>query len=59
MQLLSQFENLELTVAEEKAKNSILRKLAVIISSGLVPEIYLEMAYNFCIGTLWLKYAFT
>jgi hypothetical protein len=45
-----------LTIAEEKTKNAILRKIAVVVGSGLLPEIYLDMVYNFCVGVLWLKF---
>ena len=34
-------------------------KVTVMVESGLVPEIYLDMVYNFAIGTLWLKFAVT
>jgi hypothetical protein len=37
----------------------VLSKVTVMVESGLVPEVYLDMVYNFAIGTLWLKFAFT
>ena len=37
----------------------VLSKVTVMVESGLVPEVYLDMIYNFAIGTLWLKFAFT
>lgn len=54
--LLVQYEKLPLKLDTEKTKNSVVRKVQVMISSGFVPEFYLDLAYNFLVGCLWLRF---
>ena len=59
IELLSEFENTEISMETGKQKALTLAKVSVICGSSLVPEIYLDMVYNFAVGTLWLKFAVT
>jgi len=50
------FEKTEIGFVDEKDKQLNLERIEVMISSGVVPRIYMEMAYNFLIGCLWIKF---
>ena len=40
----------------EKTKNSLMRRVILMISSGFVPESYINAAYSYAIGSLWVKF---
>lgn len=40
----------------EKTKNSSLRRVQLMVSSGFVPDYYLDAAYKYTVGSLWVKF---
>ena len=52
-----EFEKTPVGFATEKNKEMHLRRLESMIKSRVMPEVYLEMAYNFLIGALWIRFA--
>ena len=52
-----EFEKTPVGFATEKNKEMHLRRLESMIKSRVMPEVYLEMAYNFLIGALWTRFA--
>jgi hypothetical protein len=56
IQLMWDFERTTIGFKYEKDKENQLQRLEVMLQSGLVPQKYLELAYNFLIGCLWIKF---
>lgn len=59
VELLNTFESTRISMETGKQKALTMAKVTVMCESGLVPQIYQDMVYNFAIGTLWLKFAVT
>jgi hypothetical protein len=55
--LLHDFERTAIGFEFEKNKELQLRRLDVIIKSGVMPSPYHDIVYNFLIGSLWIKFA--
>ena len=54
---LSQYEELEVGFDTMKAKEALLRSIQVMLSSGLVPEVYVLAAYHMMVGCLQIKFS--
>ena len=57
LSLLYDFEKTEIGFEFEKNKELQLRRLEVMIKSGVFPQAYEEIVYNFLVGSLWIKFA--
>ena len=55
--LLYEFEKTEIGFEFEKNKELQLRRLEVMIKSGVFPSAYEEIIYNFLVGSFWIKFA--
>jgi hypothetical protein len=53
---LLEFERIKLAFETERPREKILRNIEVQVSTGLVPEVYLDTVYHLMLGTLWLKF---
>ena len=53
---LREYESIKLAFETERTREQILRNIQVQISTGLVPDDYLDTVFNHMIGSLWLKY---
>jgi hypothetical protein len=49
-------EEPEITFETEKTKGLNLRNVSVLIKTGLVPQHYMQAAYHFLVGCLWIKF---
>ena len=56
MHKLYEYERSKLGFETEKSKDTVLRQVSVILSTGLVPEQYVLAVYHMMIGSLWLKF---
>jgi hypothetical protein len=54
--LLKECEDIEITLSASKEKASILRKVALMCTSGYMPKEYLTAVFHYCIGCLWVKF---
>lgn len=52
LEKLGQYEALEIGFDTMKSKESLLRSVCIMLSSGLVPEVYVLAAYHMMIGCL-------
>lgn len=53
---LLEYESIRLAFETERTRETILRNVEVQISTGLVPDLYLDTVYHLMIGSLWLKF---
>ena len=53
---LLDYEQMKLAFETERPREQILRNIEVQVSTGLVPEAYLDTLYHLMIGSLWLKF---
>jgi hypothetical protein len=56
VQLLLEFESLQLSFETHKAKESSLESVLVMIKSCLMPDLYVDLLYNFLVGCFWVKF---
>ena len=56
LSLLRECEEAAITMDTEKIKNSTLRRVQLMVCSGFVPDCYLDAAYKYAIGSLWVKF---
>ena len=54
---LRQYEALEVGFETMKSKETLLRSIQVMLSSGLVPEVYVLAAYSMMVGCLQIKFS--
>jgi hypothetical protein len=54
--LMYEYENFAVGFETQKAKEQALETLAVMIKSGLLPDLYTEIIYNFLIGCFWVRF---
>lgn len=54
--LLNQCEQIEINLLVGKEKKTLLRNVGLMCASGFVPDAYMELAFRYCIGTLWVKF---
>ena len=54
---MEDFEKTEVGFASEKNKLMQLERLEVMFGSGVVPDEYVQISYDFLIGCLWIKFA--
>ncbi len=40
----------------EKTKSNLMRKVQTVLSTGLVPDFYLEVCYRYSVGCFWVKF---
>ena len=57
IKLMCDFEKGEVSFETERSKQMHLQNLEVLLKSGLMPEIYVRMSYNFLVGCLWIRFA--
>ena len=51
-----EYEGQRLAFETERSREAILRTIEVQVSTGLVPEAYLDTLFHLMIGSLWLKF---
>jgi hypothetical protein len=51
------FEKTPIGFATEKNKELQLRRIEAMLKSGLLPKMYIQMTFNFLIGSLWIRFA--
>ena len=56
LSLLKECEDIEITLGSSKEKAAVLRKVALMCSSGFVPQVYMRAVFSYCIGCLWVKF---
>jgi hypothetical protein len=56
VKLMKEFEETEIGFLFEKSKIITLQRIENIISSDVMPVIYLETAYSFLLGCYWIKF---
>ena len=56
LDFLWKIEEPEITFETEKTKGSNLRNVSVLIKTGLLPEPYMQAAYHYLVGCMWIKF---
>lgn len=54
--LILKAEECQLSMDTEKVKSNLLRKVQTLLSTGLVPEFYLDVCYRYAVGCFWVKF---
>lgn len=53
---MAKFEELEITLDNEKGKLIQIQRIKAHLENGLVPDEYLELTFNFLIGSFWIRF---
>lgn len=53
---LVEYESIRLAFETDRTRETILRNVEVQVSTGLIPDIYLDTIFHLMIGSLWLKF---
>jgi hypothetical protein len=51
-----EFEQTEVLFETEKSKILQIERIKAMIEADLVPELYLDVCYDFLVGCLWIKF---
>ena len=57
LELMLQYEQKEIGFVYEKDKQLQIQRIEAMVKSGVMPERYLAMVYDFLVGSLWVKFA--
>lgn len=50
-------EECVISLETEKTKSNLLRRVALILQSDLVPEVYVKACYRYALGCFWVKFS--